>query len=368
MVYLLLFLWLIFCAQIFRVNELETRFVSKGLATPFFHFNEFKKRRKYFLLAFFFVACLVMGMRDVSVGTDTKEYRQIFSYVTEKNWSQVFATYGIFTQFEIGYAVLMKLCSLLHGSYFYFQFVSSILYCLGIAIFIYDDTDDILMRLIVYMGIGTFLRAFNIARQAFAVMLLMNSWKSLKNNRFATSILLYVLSITIHSTSIVFGVVFIIEWLKKYDKFLSVFPFVFFGVVICCKPLLVLIISKFPKYAEYLQVYQTVRPGMSIMLLMVVIIFSLAVLYHKSEYKTTEKTIAVYSLIYVGVTALGYGIPLFERMGYYFTPFVCLLFPLGKRIVKEFNLEYLYSNGVNLCFFLFYVLTVFDKEIYLTFV
>ena len=61
---------------------------------------------------------MIMAMRGVSVGTDTAEYKNIFSYVTNKNWSQVSDSYGIFTQFEIGYAVFMKLCSYLHPSYF----------------------------------------------------------------------------------------------------------------------------------------------------------------------------------------------------------------------------------------------------------
>jgi hypothetical protein len=130
----------------------------------------------------------------------------------------------------------------------------------------------------------------------------------------------------------------------------------------------IMIIEKFPKYADYLQSYNTVRPGMSILVLLVVIVFALAVFYHKKEYSNQEKTIAIYSLIYVGTSALGYGIPLFERIGYYFTPFVFLLFPMGKRVVKEFGVENLYVNGLNLCFFMFYVFTVINKEVYVTFV
>ncbi len=367
MVYLLLVVFLLVAARILDINICKTKFVYEGMNTPFFGFNAQKFRRKIFLFSFFFIAILIMGFRALSVGTDTAEYKSIYFYVTQKNWQQVFKTYGIFTQFEIGYAVLMKFCSMICDNYFYFQFVSSIIYCTGMAVFIYSDTDDMIMRLFVFLGIGIYLRAFNIARQAMAIMLLMNCWKALKKKKTNLSVVLYVLAITCHSTSIVFAVVYLVELFKGKKKIVYALPFVLFIFVICAKPLISVIIELFPKYAGYMDGTAPSRPGLIFIVWLIISLLSLGVIYHKTGFNDSEKAIAVYSLIYVAANVLGVSIAFFERFSYYFTPFVMLLFPMCKRMVQEFDGNDLYSVGVELCFFLFYALEVFRREQYFTF-
>ena len=183
MVYITLCLYLCLAAIALRINNFKTKFIFEGQNSKFFGFNDLKFKRKIFLLCFFSAASLIMGFRGLTVGTDTAEYCEIYFYITQKSWTQIFSSYGVFTQFEIGYAILMKLSSCICDNYFYFQFLVSVLYCLGMACFFYSDTNDILCKLIVFLGIGVYFRAFNITRQAFAVMLLVNSWKALKNQK-----------------------------------------------------------------------------------------------------------------------------------------------------------------------------------------
>lgn len=368
MIYLILFLWMCFLAHLLDINGCKTKFVCEGQNTPFFGFNSFKFKRKLFLFCFFFIATLIMGFRGQYVGEDTAEYKNIFSYVDNKSWARIFSEYGIFTQFEIGYAVFMKICSYVCNNYFYFQFVNSALFCLGMATFIYSDTDDLLMRVVIFIACGIYLRAFDIARQAMAVMLLLNAWKCLKNKKRVCSIALYLLAVTIHSTSFVFIVVFIIEWLKKYDKFLLAFAFIFFIFVICCEPLVSFALSFFPKYSDYLFTGKIISPGMVMLVWLIITVLSLSVLYHKTQFTKDQKAIAIYCLIYVGANIIGIRITYFERFSYYFMPFIIMLYPMCKRNAKELCIENLYTFSVQACYFFVYLLDVIKLGQYVTFI
>ncbi len=367
MLYLLLIVWLVFSAEILDINKCKTKFVYEGQRTPFFYLNEFKFRRKVFLVLLFFFASLIMGLRDLSVGIDTEEYRNMYIYVSGKGWGEIFATHGIFGGIEIGFAVAIKLCSEIFDNYYYFQFLCSTIFCLCVAVFLYSDTKDIEMSAIVFFGIGFYLLAFNVMRQLVAAMYVMNAWKLLKKGKNNWAVLLYFLAVITHFTSMFLCVIYVVERLCKHKKFLTVFPFVLFVGIMILKPFIMVVIDLFPKYAAYLQMGSMVKPGLVFFVWLIVALLSLGVLYHKTEYNTDEKSVAVYSLLYVASFILGISIPLFERFGYYFTPFVFLLIPMSSRMFKEIKLDGLYSLGVKCCFFLYYAVDVFAREPYLTY-
>ncbi len=368
MVYLLLVVFLVVTAEILDINKCDTKFVYEGMNTPFFGFNARKYRRKVFVLFFFLLASLVMGFRDLTVGLDTNEYRNMWLYVTEQSYSTIFSKYGIFTGIELGYALLMKVCSVVFNNYYYFQLLCAIVFCLSTATFIYSDVEDIEMRILIFIGIGFYLLAFNVMRQLIAVMLIMNAWKLFDKKKYLPAFALYFFAVLLHSTAIFTIVIVPVAHFTKSQKFVNACPFALFACALLCAPLILAVVEFFPKYSEYILNQQIAKPGFVSIVWLIVAFLALAVIYHKTEFDREDKTIAIFCLLYVATSILGIKVVRFDRFGYYFMPFTFILLPKCVRLLKGMKIEWLYGFGVKISFLLYYAVDVFSREPYATFV
>ena len=135
--------------------------------------------KKIYFVIMFLAMGVMAGLRGPDVGADTYEYHRIFSQYSDESFLDIMDGYdGVNdTQIELGFHVMIMICSLFSQSPQLFVFVSSCITFFFLGLFIYRNTDEknywIAVSLIV--GMGYYFYSLAILRQALAAAVAANS-------------------------------------------------------------------------------------------------------------------------------------------------------------------------------------------------
>lgn len=189
-----------------------------------------------FLLVFGIQLVLIAGLRDVSVGTDTKTYYAIFDQV--QTWS-----FRILPRFyvEIGYAVLNKIVGMLGGTYTVLLLINQIIIILGIFKFVYRTSENVLMSVFLFVAMGYFSSTMNVMRQFIALSFVLSAyyhygWKK----QTGKSIIMILLGSLFHSSSIVIIPILFLHYILYESSFKKSFGFKFLSIIAGCAAILLM--------------------------------------------------------------------------------------------------------------------------------
>lgn len=332
------------------------------------YFN-INKNRKIFVILVFVVMCLIMAFRSVDVGVDTGNYKIIFDLM--KNTSFIEITDNFYTDsMEIGYALLMKVCSLICEDYYFFQVVISVLFSILAAKFILEESDNIFIGVVVFLGIGIYIIAFNVARQMLAAMIVANSWILLKKGKRNRSIVCVLVASTFHITALVFMAVYIIYFFRHNKYIIRLIPF--FAVIgaINFDRILSFVAKYFTYYHNYYaneKVIQTA--GFVWIIWSIVLLVAVRILYIARETNIEHSIAAIFSMIWVICNIIGLSFNYFERLGLYFISFVPVMFSFSGNYIKNRSIRWIYLNGMTVAFIIYFLLSVYSEQyIYNTFI
>ena len=321
----------------------------------------YKTINKIFLTLFFTVCSIIMGLRDISVGVDTGNYQRMFYEFSFLSYSDIFSSY-YHSGIEVGFVLLNKLFSVLVNDYYFFQFIFSSIFCFLMAVFIYKSSSNVFLSSIVFVGSGLYLSSFNIFRQMLAVSVVVNSLPYLQRNELRKVLLLLIIGILIHTSSMIF-IFPIILFVWMNNRMIKLIPgfFIFISFYWQYAILLVRYIGpdNYLGYAENTR--EIMEAGMVRILWLIVAVFSLIVVYNKS-FSTLQKKIAILCIVYVSCFWIGLNFNYFERLGLYFQPFIIPLFVfIGEKIPTSF-MRCLYCIVVSICFIIFFMLASESKQ------
>ena len=316
-----------------------------------------KNVNKIFLILLFIPCSIIMGVRSSNVGVDTWNYERMFYYFSTLSWREIcssFYTDGI----EMGFVLLNKLCSLIVDDYFFFQFVFSSVFCMLMALFIYNNSSNVLMSSIIFLGSGLYLTGFNIFRQMLAVAILANSINLLLKGEWKKVVLLVIIATFIHTSSIVFLLVILLYIFRRHVSFLKIILFI--SLFFAFDWHLVLSLTEHVAPESYMKYTTNTQDAMNAgfvrILWFIVLVFSFVVVYKKS-FLLWQKVIAVSCVVYVCSFWIGLNFNFFERLGLYFQPFIILLFDGIEEKVKPLTLRRLYSFFFIVCFTISFILS-----------
>lgn len=213
------------------------------------------QRKKIFLWFSFLLMFMLSGLRDVSVGTDTKTYITLFKYIDSYNFDN--------SRYEKGFLYFLKAVhSITQSSSFLFFIVSGI--CVGaVCMLIYRYSKSPLLSVLLYITLKFYFFQMTGMRQALAIAFIGLAF--LNVNKIQTkwlvvkSILFIIIACSIHSMSIVAVIPFAlfiwpgVQWkilqsptqIFKITVALSFFFFVFYGTAMKVVGLIV------PRYTAY---------------------------------------------------------------------------------------------------------------------
>lgn len=130
------------------------------IAALVFDPNRNDQRKAMFLWFCFIVLVMVSGLRAFSVGSDTKEYVIIFNNVESMIASN--------TRFEKGFLYYVYIIKSLCSDPGAFLIVSSGI-CVGtVCVFVFKQSKDPVMSILLYVLLGSYFSQMNIMRQAIA--------------------------------------------------------------------------------------------------------------------------------------------------------------------------------------------------------
>lgn len=298
-------------------------------------------RKILFIFLTFIMLFSVMGLRDRSVGVDTDLYCRIYTSfvnnsVTNSNFdtSQAYVYYNILIGKLFGDSPRNIIIS------------NSFIIILLFFIFINKDSPNIYYSVILYVLLYFYLQGFNIARQMLAMLLVAISMRYVVNRNIKKYIIINVVAVFIHNTSIALilvGVLLLI--LKKINlKRFIIIMMASIVVLTVLEKVIYLFISIFPKYKTYLStIGSDYSTGRKILLILVYAVFLLIGLYviHKKKKEMSEEQYNKY-MIYstlVGIScitgSLGSLLILVGRVSLYFEIFMIIYIPMVINLIGK---------------------------------
>lgn len=158
---------------------------------------------------------LIAGLRTLNVGTDTLAYNNIFLGTMNKSFGQIISN----SRF-VGYELLMKIfASFFNGKYSPFLFfIALVTNCIFFYCAYKFKVSKPFCVAFFYVTFYYFFQSMNMTRQTFAMALCVLGFYLYTQKKFFSSIMIFVCSVLIHSTSIIvliFPILYKISWTKK---------------------------------------------------------------------------------------------------------------------------------------------------------
>lgn len=314
----------------------------------------FNKNKAFFLTFTLAFMIFMMGTRSLKVGVDTHHYQEIYNIISKIKMGEVlssFYTCGI----EIGYAFLMKLCSYV-GNYYFFQVLTAVILHILIAMFLYNNVNNLYIGILIYLGIGMFGYSFNITRQMIATMMVVNCYTLLNKNKKIESIFLLVVATLIHTLSIIFLAGYLIYFFRNNKYLIRIIPIL--GILIAknYKKIIELFSGYFPKYINYFVNNRDIQEAGLVKILW--FIFALLAIWIVYKGKTKDRVIGIFVFIYVLSNVVGLYFNYFERIGLFFCPFTIILIDISIKYIKSKHIRWLYSMGISICFSVYFIISM----------
>lgn len=162
---------------------------------------------------------IILGFRSQTVGTDLIRYEAKYDFVSSTSFSEIFKNIE-----EPGYVFLEWITIRLHIDFQVFLIILAFINIVVVAYIIEEYSDSIFVSWILYIGLGIYSFNFSGLRQALAMSFIFLSFHFLYNNKMMVSITFYIIASLMHTTAIIFGLVYIIvkmKFSKKKILFLS---------------------------------------------------------------------------------------------------------------------------------------------------
>lgn len=183
-------------------------------------FLEQKKRNIFILGSGFFIVLLLLCLRDVSVGTDVKNYINIYFIADgQKTWGEIFSESGV----EILFHLLCKCIYIIWDSERFFLICMAFLTLIPVAVtYIRNVKNMPVMVFLLFMGMDCFVMMFSGIRQAIAVGFMFAGYRLFINRNTFKYICLTIFCCLFHVSAVI-GLLFYCAYNIKVSKLFFAF-------------------------------------------------------------------------------------------------------------------------------------------------
>lgn len=160
------------------------------------------KQKKLFLLFSGIGIIFVMGARyaDPSMSGDLNNYARMYLNMRKTPWNEVFLNSDI----EPGYLLLNKICSVVFPWAQSIVFIEAIICVYFTLRFIYLNSDDVYLAVLMYLAQGLFIFELTGFRQAIAISICLYSIEFVKKRNVFAFLITIALACSFHTTALVF--------------------------------------------------------------------------------------------------------------------------------------------------------------------
>ena len=196
--------------------------------------------------------CVVLSIRDYSVGTDVSIYYNLFDHIDKSHdWLTII---NIVSNAPI-YSFLNKLISYLGGFRLLLIF-EAVTLCIAVDKYTRDFSKSYILTIYCFISLFFYMHAFNLSRQFFSISFVLFAICFRRNRKKISSLIFFLLAIGIHSIAFIALPLLVLkpdEVKSRIFKFSIVFAVAGgLGIKFFLIPLINIFVSIFPRYSIYL--------------------------------------------------------------------------------------------------------------------
>lgn len=289
-----------------------------------------RQNYKPYLIFTGIIITLVMGLRTYRTGSpDTYQYMFRFSEMTQRSSFLPFFEEKLeeyeFLVSESGYYFYTFLLSRVFNDPQIFLLISSAIITGCICRFIYHNTSDAPLALLIYICLGLFTFNMNGLRQALAMSVCLVSYEFVKKRKLVYFVLTILLAMQFHKTAICFVPVYFLPMLEKGKGNI----FLYFVCLIICLFSVDWFVETYNAFSgeEYVSEGSADGGGLSVILIYIASI-GLTLFKHKSLNKPHIRvTFYMVTAGFAAYVTRYFSNQILERISYYYFFFTLLLVP-----------------------------------------
>lgn len=317
------------------------------------------KNKRNYLIICGLIVLFFAGFRSRYSGspdTDTycKKFERMLLYGSFKDYaraerSSIFEDNFFFS--EVGFWYSTWLLSRIFSNSMWYVFFTTAFILYGTGRFIYKNSDNAMLSLVMFITLGLFNFCMNGMRQALAMTICLYAYEFAKKKKLIPFALTIILAMLFHKSSIFAGFLYFAARFE-YD-FKSGVLFIALATVLIyfAKDIMVLADTLFEKeYAE-----EVTHAGGTMALLVYASVIGFGLLFAKKQFEKQEAVGALYFSILGAIVfsmrfvfSSGY-----ERISYYFLYYLCILFPFELKSFESKSQGIIKAIFISFCLLLF---------------
>ena len=314
-----------------------------------------RRQQKLILFLSCVYMCLMMGLRPLTVGDDTRQYVKDFLLYKNLSWGEVFETGS-----NYAFYIFNKLLSYVFpNSGTAYLMIVSVIISVSVYYFIKNNSEDFVLSQIMLLGLGFTLFFMTGIKQTLAMAVLLFAYQVLKKKNYFLFVILVALATMFHNTAAVFILLLPLSFLKKPQYMLLVAPALILLLYLSRNIIVEIVLTALHEnelYAVYGTIYFSENNLTGLFIQLFIMVLSLF-LYYSSSYRNTdlENVINIYT-IGISFQTFTQVFAEFFRLSMYFSIFGILLFPntlyhssMGKNNIAVVRV----AAGLSLVVYLF---------------
>lgn len=296
---------------------------------------------------FMLMFLLLLALRGVQCGTDTKQYLHLFNEYSEQSVPQLFGRY----EREFGFKLLNRLVGAVGGDYQLLLIISSLICVFPLWYFYKRETDNQLLTIALFLTVAPFMMYFSGIQQSIAMSLGIPAWYAAKDKKLVRFIVVVLLAMQFHVSAFMLFPLYPLYRAKITKKWL-------WFVVPCIIAVFVFRSTIFSFLLNLLwREYSTMPATDATTILLLLILFGVYSYLIPDEGELDEDTAAMRNILLLSIVIQIFAMlhPLSMRMNYYFLLFVPILIPkIASHSKKQFAQISRLSVIVMIVYFTYY--------------
>lgn len=324
--------------------------------------------RRLFLAAAFVPAALLLAFRASNVGEDTAMYLQMAEVADALPWERLNPlgsaiiwnanSWGYGSSVDPGFLLFLKACMALFGSSRAALAACAFATCLGFAIFIDRNSEDVAQAYWAFLCGGLYMFAFNGVRQLLAIAIAVNFYQLARKDRWFLAALLILAASCLHRSALSMLGLLLVAYLLKYKwtyRIAMVGSLLLPVLAVSAYPIVSMISTQFASY--YLTNYWSASVG-GIALVWAMLASCALFLFVKAK-DPASRFLSFCDAAYVSLASTALSVSIFDRVALFPLPLACLSFERVLRICSDKNRWWvsLAINGILLALYISYALS-----------
>ena len=306
---------------------------------------------------FMIIFLVLLALRGISCGSDTRQYQNLFNEYRTQNFSQLLRSYD----HEFGYKILNRIVGVLTGNYQVLLVITSLMCVCPLWYFYKKESESQLLTIALFLAVAPYTMYFSGIRQAVAISLGIPAWYAAKNKKLWRLIAIIILAMQFHSSAFMLLLLYPVYHAKITKKWL-------WFVVPCMVALFFFRTPIFSTLVAFLREdYGAATETGATTILLLLILFALYAYILPADCDLDKDTVAMRNMLLLSIVIQFFAMlhPLSMRMNYYFLIFIPILIPkIANRSKKQFTQIARLSVIVMTVYFMYYFINsvITDKD------